>query len=296
MLNFEFIVSRIKIYFNIPYQLQRKVKSKLFREVFISLSKAFKPKSSNLFLQENESKSVADLNMTGWSDLGVFLDNEKINGIFDTLKNIKLKDRYRPQHGEFNLDMVPSETHVADYKIDDWNSLPQIVNIANTPSVLKIAEEYLGCKPTISNIQLWWSFPGHDKSEEAENFHRDVDDWKFVKLFIYLTNVDFESGPHVYVQKSISSHRYLPIKRYSDTEIEKYFGKENIKIMTGEKGSAFMEDTFGFHKGQLAKENRRLVLQVQYSINPIAINSYISKDSAMDVDPYINRLYLRRRP
>jgi len=263
--------------------------------MFISLSKAFKPKSSKVVLQKTEAKALGDLNSTGWTDLGVFIHEDDISEIFGKLENFALKDRYRPVHGEFLLNSVPSDTHVADYIVDDWNNLPEIVKIANSPSILNIAEGYLGCKPTISNLQLWWSFSGHENSEEAENFHRDVDDWKFVKFFIYLTDVDLQSGPHTYVQKSINSHRHLPIKRYSDTEIEKYFGKENIKIMTGKKGSAFMEDTFGFHKGQLAKEDRRLVLQVQYSINPIAINSYTSKDSIMEIDPYINRLYLKRK-
>jgi hypothetical protein len=296
MLTFQFIISRCKIYFNIPYQLQRKIKSQFLRDLCINLSLIFKPKIAPFALNENEIEHLNNLNATGWTDLGLFLDDVRVTQIYSKLNNFKLKDRYRPEHGKFSIESVPADTHVADYDISNWNDFSEIVNIANSPEILKLAEGYLGCQPTISNMQLWWSFPGHEKSEEAENFHRDVDDWKFIKLFIYLTDVDIESGPHVYVQKSINSHRHLPIKRYNDASIEKYFGPENIKTMVALKGSAFMEDTFGFHKGQLAKNNRRLVLQVQYSINPIAINSYACNDSKMDVDPYINRLYLKRRP
>lgn len=294
MLNIQRIISRCKIYFNLPYQLQRKIKSKFLRNIFIRLSLVSKPKSMQCTYTKKESIHLDELHATGWSDLGQFLDDTEVDEILNKLTNFNLKDRYRPQHGEFTLTSVPSDTHVADYNIGNWSESPELINIANSPSIIKLAEGYLGCKPTISNIQLWWSFPGHKKSEEAENFHRDVDDWKFIKLFIYLTDVDENSGPHVYVQKSIDTHRYLPIKRYSDSDIEKYFGSGNIKVMTGNKGNAFMEDTFGFHKGQLAKSSRRLVMQVQYSINPIAINSYLANESNIDVDPYINRLYLKR--
>jgi hypothetical protein len=288
----EFVFSRFKIYLNLPYQIQRKVKSQFTRDMFTKLSASFKPKKAE-GLTSDEVEHVSNLNKLGWSSLGTVISPCEVENLKIKLNNFPLEDRFRPNMGHFSLENVPSDSHVASYVIDDWNQFPEIINIANSDKLLRIAGSYLGCMPTISNLQLWWSFPGHGEAEQAENFHRDVDDWKFLKLFIYLTDVDDDSGPHVYVQKSCKHNRTLPIRRYSDIEIEELFGKQNILPMLARKGEGLLEDTFGFHKGQLAKTKRRLLLQVQYSINPIAINGYEPKVSNFNYDSHVNRLYLK---
>ena len=67
-------------------------------------------------------------------------------------------------------------------------------------------------------------------------YHNDRDGFKILKFFIYLSDVDLNSGPHKF---AISSHRikysrFLPQFRYADEEVEKYY--KDIKIFTGEKG------------------------------------------------------------
>jgi hypothetical protein len=62
----------------------------------------------------------------------------------------------------------------------------------------------------------------------------------------------------------------------------------------GRSGDAFLEDTFGLHKGQPPLTQRRLLFQVEYSVNPIPVYDYrpLTLKTEQRFDPYINRLYL----
>jgi hypothetical protein len=290
--NQKLFYNKLKMRLNFRYQIQRKLRSVVFRDFFTQLSVYFKPKK-NIKLSSEEHIHLSNLNELGWTSVGEVLTIKDVDKLTKKLSDFPLTDRFRPELGEFSIENVPKNSHVASYLIENWNLFPEIIALANSDQFLKIAERYLGCVPTISNLQIWWSFPGHESAEDSENFHRDVDDWKFLKLFVYLTDVDEENGPHVYVQKSLKKHRTLEIRRYTDLEVESLFKKEDIIQMLGKKGEGLMEDTFGFHKGQLAKSKRRLLLQIQYSINPIAIAEYPTNMSDLNHDPYVNRLYLK---
>src|SRR5207253_11228502 len=206
--------------------------------------------------------------------------------------------RWRPDNGFFDPDTPAPDCHTALFSTEDVVRCPYALEWANNPKVLSIVGHALGAKPTLSNISIWWSYPGHEKPQEAENFHSDVDDLAFIKLFIYLTDVDDGCGPHVFVPGSQNKQIFGKIRRYSDEEIEKTFGRDGIKTFTGPQGSAFLENTFGLHKGQLPKKKRRLLFQAQYSLHPIGIYKYNpivhSKILSAQFDNYTNRLYISK--
>ena len=104
---------------------------------------------------------------------------------------------------------------------------------------------------------------------------------------------EFE-GPHVYVKESANSNKLTKIKRYDDKEIINAFGNQNIISFTGNKGSCFLVNTYGFHKGLLPVKNNRLLLQIQYSINRIGVENYCpQKITNLNYDKYINRLLIK---
>jgi hypothetical protein len=70
-------------------------------------------------------------------------------------------------------------------------------------------------------------------------------------------------------------------------------------VMTGCAGDAFLEDTFGIHKGQPVVEGRRLIFQVVYSMfqQPYGPRRPVSPVgsanlTAQPVDPWVNRVYV----
>ena len=236
------------------------------------------------------------LRRDGVAMLPAFLDAAVVERIKQHFVDAPLLERFGQRRKGFSLASVPPDLHVAEYSTPQVLSQPDILALTHHPLLLDVATAYLGCRPTISSMSVWWSLPGGGPAQEAENYHRDVDDWRFVKFFLYLTDVDSESGPHRFVRGSHRSSRFLRIRRIDDAEVARAFATDDQLLITGRAGDAFMEDTFGLHKGQPARVGNRLVLQIQYSINQIPVYDYVpvAMPRAMSaLDEYLIRLYVR---
>jgi hypothetical protein len=279
------------------FHFNRMVTNKTLREVITDLKrkrigKAELKTGASAFIDEQNTQAHIDrLSREGCTVLDHKLSQDKIDAIIRYSELIRCYDLYRSDTEPIDPKHAPAVTHVAEYKREDLVKYEPILEIVNDPGVLKVVQEFLGARPTISNINMWWSFGGREQAKHAQLFHRDVDDWKFCKLFFYLTDVTANSGPHVYVKNSSKSPAFRKPRRYSDSEIEGEFGKENILEFIDTRGAAFIVDTYGFHKGLLPKTGDRLLLQAQYSLDPIGLEEYhpIKLESAGH-DPYINRL------
>jgi hypothetical protein len=92
-----------------------------------------------------------------------------------------------------------------------------------------------------------------------------------LKLFVYITDVEPENGPHVYVRgthkpaiRSAEEFRSRGYKRIEDAEIVARFGTNALVEITGKRGTVFMADTRGFHKGKVPQGGDRLIVQLLY--------------------------------
>lgn len=274
------------------YVAQRFVTYWPARKTAISLIAATKPSAKSL-LNNNQQDAIRDLETEGIHFLPGYFSKEQVESVKTQLAGHKVHERYAPYRKNLDLNNMPEHVHVAAYATEAVLQCKELVAAANDPKLLSIAAAYLGCKPTISNISVWWSIPDDGSAQEAENYHRDVDDWKFVKFFMYLTDVDDGTGPHRFVKKSHRSTHFSKIRRLQDDEVAAKFPKEDHLSISGKAGDAFLEDTFGIHKGQPPLRGRRLLFQVEYSINPIAVYNYAPvRMPKGGFDPYVNRLYL----
>lgn len=284
----------------IGFFVMRKITNKTVMDTIVNmkakkLGKISIQDSGSDFVQKNNVQThVKNLGTDGYTILDFKLSPEKVDAIVKYSEQINCYDTYRSESEPIDPRNAPVETHVANYKREDLLKFKPILDIANDSGLLQIVQDFLGAKPTVSNVNMWWSFGGRKQAEHAQLFHRDLDDWRFCKLFIYLTDVNEDSGPHVYVRKTSQSPLFRKIRRYSDTEIESTFGKENVMRFTDTKGAAFVVDTYGFHKGLLPKSNNRLLLQIQYSLHPIGVEKYEPIEiKNSPYDQYINRLLLK---
>jgi Phytanoyl-CoA dioxygenase (PhyH) len=261
---------------------------------FLSTALA-KTKPAHVAVDPVAAKRVgAELERNGIAMLPDFVAPDAIARIKAHLEGAQLSERFPPCRKNFDFDSIPENVHVAEYTTEHILRCPDVVGLANHPLLLDCAAEYLGCKPTISNISIWWSLPADGSAQEAENYHRDVDEWRFVKFFLYLTDADEMAGPHCFVRGSHRSTRFLRIRRIRDAEVKAAFAESDQLRICGRAGDAFLEDTFGLHKGQPPTAKNRLLFQVEYSINPIAVYRYSpSRGSGVArVDNYVNRLYI----
>jgi hypothetical protein len=187
---------------------------------------------------------------------------------------------------------LPAETVAAAYSLETVLACPGLLSVLNSPRVLRIASDYLGCKPTLSSIGVRWTFPGRRQSVRFQQFHRDVDDWRFLKLFIYLSTVD-EDAAHTFVRGSHAKAFGLTATDYTQDGLETRFGAQKLAIISGPRGTTFMADTLGVHRAGRPTERGRLVLQAQYSLLPVFAFLYQPVEhQAPSVDAYCNRLFL----
>jgi hypothetical protein len=190
-------------------------------------------------------------------------------------------------------DRLPAGATMAAYDLATVVACPWLMTAINRADVLRLASAFLGCKPTLCAVGVRWSFPG-PKSADVQAFHRDPDDWRFLKLFVYLTDVDGESGPHIYVAGSHNKRRPFRAKPYAREQLEAQFGKQNMRAILGASGTTFIADTSGIHAGMPPQQAPRLLLQAQYSILPNFALHYrpIADPTHHCLDSYVNRLIL----
>jgi hypothetical protein len=151
-----------------------------------------------------------------------------------------------------------------------------IRRIRDDITIQRIAARYLEARPRLVGVDLWWTFPvdasDEDRRRHAHLFHRDVDDFRFLKFFFYLTDVGDADGPHVVVTGShlrpldAKLAGRLSLRRLTDEEVDERFGAETVKTILGVAGDGFAEDTFGVHKGMTPVANARLILQLQFAL------------------------------
>ena len=72
--------------------------------------------------------------------------------------------------------------------------------------VLNIAKNYLNTKEISINASFFISNPletsENEKYKNAQYFHWDNDFTKFVKLYIYLNDVNYDNGPHIFIPET----------------------------------------------------------------------------------------------
>ena len=160
-----------------------------------------------------------------------------------------------------------------DFYTKDLLDKEDVQDLLVDGSLLAIAQEYLGTFPVADVLSMWWhtNFSNIADSEAAQLFHFDMDRPKWLKIFIYLTDVGDTNGAHNFVKgshqtgaipKDILERGYV---RLSDEEIVDRFGEDKIIPFTGPKGTIIIEDTRGLHKGAVVSSEPRLMLQLQLS-------------------------------
>jgi len=241
-----------------------------------------------------DETALADLRRSGYAPLGNLLDAAQCDDIRAWLHDKLLIDRDHERPG-FTLDERVNEVRVADYHLRDVIACPHILALANSPPLLGLAARYMKCKPTISALGLRWSFPVPGADSTLQAFHRDSEDWLYLKVLVYLTDVDDAAGPHVYLHGSHLTRAPIRLRFYSDSEISSAHSADMLLTAIGTRGFCFAVDTAGIHKGTAPAHQPRLMLQIQYSLLPSYAYRYAPEryPGPLVLDPYVNRLILR---
>lgn len=102
-------------------------------------------------------------------------------------------------------------------------------------------------------------------SEEtaSQRWHRDPEDKKIVKIFLYLSDVDENSGPFIYVPYSTTKFAHISPQKPPRGSYPKEMNLP-YQIYTGQAGTLIFCDTTGLHKGGHALSRERIMFTAGY--------------------------------
>lgn len=235
------------------------------------------------------------LTKRGYTDFLPLLDATQVAALVSYFKSQPCWDPWRAHLGDFPWDKPASdETNMGCYRIEQILAAPGALDLFNHPLVLELAELYLSCKPTLDNVSCWWSYGRRAQAKGTQRFHRDWDNIRGFKLFVYLTDVDKDSGPHSFIEGSHRSDLLMETKAIADDNVFAVFGRDTERLFCGRAGTCFITDTFGIHKGELPLTRHRLMLAVQYNLTPSPHGPKYPVHARLErrFDSYVNRIYV----
>ena len=288
------------------YYLQRLDYHPNNRRFISSVISYFLPKNPQLTTTVETQKLIQHLKEDGLVVLENFAKKTQIEEMQAYLATKLCVDPQRPEKGKFSSPELAHKSCLhAYYTVEEFVGIPHLLSLANDSTILSVIENIFGAKPTISMLQIWWILYGFDAEENSHEpyvknpgeFHRDVDDWSEIKLYMYLTDVDEDSGPHAYIK---TSHTWLLSSRQSVIDINNpdFPSADNLIKLTGEAGLAWLENSYGLHRGIIPTNKHRLILAVTYTLFPLPSAPKIplwSSPEQNQFDRYINRIYLKDR-
>jgi hypothetical protein len=281
------------------YYCQKAVRHPVMRDLLAKLIAMFLP-SQRAIGNSGVSEWVMPLQRDGFVFLPDLLTPAQMEEIRKYLLPLDCMDMQKKDTAYYRIsEGVPEKCRKLGYSHEVLAQCPHFLEIANHPKVIGTVAKVLGCKPTISSLRGWWSFPGGlDRNPQVyqdDMFHRDVDDFRFIKLFIYLTDVSPENGPHVFIKGSHNDAHWVKRGPIPDDGVQKYFGNDKFITFTAPAGTVFLENTWGIHRGSPLKSGSRLILQVLYTLTgcvPERPSKPVSRELPPGADPYINRVYI----
>jgi Phytanoyl-CoA dioxygenase (PhyH) len=141
--------------------------------------------------------------------------------------------------------------------------------------MLDVANTYLGLWSKLEYVDLWYSVPQPEDADRiaSQRWHRDFNDRRLVKAFLYLVDVDEGNGPFQYVPGSAPSGphgdawpwRPLGENYPPEDELEQRIAAEGARAFTGPKGTLLFCNTAGFHRGGFATTKPRVLATATYS-------------------------------
>ncbi|MFO7572272.1 MAG: hypothetical protein R6W48_06700 [Gaiellaceae bacterium] len=141
--------------------------------------------------------------------------------------------------------------------------------------MLDVANSYLAMWSKLEYVDMWYSVPQPEEARRisSQRWHRDFNDRKLVKAFLYLVDVDEATGPFQYAAGSAPGGRHgdawpwrpLGENYPPEDELEQRMPAEAVQTFTGPKGTLLFCNTAGFHRGGFATARARVLATATYS-------------------------------
>lgn len=191
-----------------------------------------------------------------------------------------------------------------------------------------IAADYMGMVPRYIGSSFWHTKPAPSGERQySQLWHRDYNDRRLVKFFLYLNDVGQKNGYFEYVTDThvggglgkmfdkIGPDSYraypdqdavdktfanTPVINFADLPVDQRSGpkapwaKERVRILcTAPAGSLIFCDTFGIHRGGFIQEGYRDLIMGTYSTNFNVHKPHfsVSNDFAAKLSPFMKMVF-----
>lgn len=281
-----------------------------FHEKRIETNSIIEPSDrSSLLLGNFTTKDFKQINQVlnndGYYLFDKKLDHDIVSRLSEFAKSIPAITPYsKIELPSVNLEHPTSEIYRLNKDYIVCNE--DVQRLIMDPILIEVARNYLKVEPIFDYPAMWWNtaFLDTPSSEAAQLYHFDMERIKWLKIFIYLTDVDDQKGPHCYIE---GTHKVgaKPIElmkkgyaRIEDHEIQPYYEEKKFKKILAPAGSFFAGDTKCWHKGTNVLSGYRLVLELNYTSSLFGANHPLLnvKHSTKEFKEFCqeNRSYTRR--
>jgi hypothetical protein len=177
--------------------------------------------------------------------------------------------------------------------------LPAFAHWAQSPRLLNLIEHYIGLPVAFQGVHLRRDF-ANDQPVTTEFWHRDLEDRRVIKLFVYLSDVATETGPYEYIPRSkvtpaivrqieASFKKRVASNPYdmgiTDDEMAAIIPRSEWCSCEGPAGTVLLSDPIAvFHHGKSRQEGRSALFFVYTAKQPLR---------PQDCAQYSDRTYAR---
>jgi hypothetical protein len=162
--------------------------------------------------------------------------------------------------------------------------------------MLDVVNSYFGLWSKLTYVDLWFTPPAPPGAGRvsSQRWHRDYNDERLVKVFVYLTDIDEDTGPLEYVPGSTVGGEYGDAWPWRPVSNDLYPSQEEFVqripesaqlSFTGPEGSVIFCNTSGFHRGGYATGNRPRVMAVYNYSSPASLATLTLRNFRPEVSP-----------
>lgn len=232
-------------------------------------------KNDPIYLSEKQNKILNSIKKKGFakSSLNELFENEyeileKFDEILIKIKKTKeFEDALRYFERNFNesgKSYIFKSDGNKNFKVEIDSYL---INFILSDTIIDIVNSYFGMFTKLNTADLWITFLNKEKIKRtnAQRWHRDRDDVKILKIFLYLNDISSKNGATEYIPFSRKNEKYhnlakfsygsiAPWKVYPKIEEGKEFNKNDVEKLIGNRGTIYFVDTTGMHRGGFSNE------------------------------------------
>ena len=144
-----------------------------------------------------------------------------------------------------------------------------LLSLGIHPLILDVVNSYLGLWSKLIYFDMWYTLPlNTDTRFLSQRWHRDPEDRRKIRTFLYFSRVDRDAGAMEYFAGSHVGGPYeqlfswddpLGIPYPPDGEVDRQIPASQHVILEGPPGMLIFCDTAGFHRGGISRSIPRIL-------------------------------------